>query len=189
MISIQFHDIPLEKRVASHKQGELLDIKTVRLHPDFPDKVWVVVEQPANEEYRLAYDPVQETFVRTKIKCLSYARGFSGAYGWIGGLGTPPQKHFDVFLVTKREFQAGDIVLGHICGIFYRRDGDHKLVALDADLITTVKRADLLCFDKTTYTEVTILYPEVGENEGWYGAEEARSYLKRIQSQNLNLSV
>ena len=166
-----------------------MDIKTVRLHPDYPDKVWVVVEQPANEEYRLAYNPVQETFVRTKIKSLSYARGFSGAYGWIGGLGTPPQKHFDVFLVTKRELQAGDIVLGHICGIFYRRDGDHKLVALDADLITTVKRADLLCFDKTTYTEVTRLYPEVGENEGWYGAEEARSYLKRMQSQNLNLSV
>lgn len=166
-----------------------MDIKAVPLHPDFPEKVWIVVEQPANEEYRLAYDPVHETFIRTNIKSLSHARGFSGVYGWIGGLGTPPEKHFDVFLVTKRKPRAGDILSGYICGVFYRRDGDHKLVALDVDLITTVERADLACFDKATYTEVTRLYPEVGKNEGWYGAEEARSYLKRIAGQNLNVSA
>jgi inorganic pyrophosphatase len=154
-------------------------IKTISIHPDFPEKVWVIVEQPRNEPYRLSYDPISNAFTRTTCKSLLYERGFGGAYGWIGGMGAPPEPHYDVLLLTKQDPQPGDVLLGYVCGVFYRRDGDHKFVALDAELRSTVPRADLASLDKTTYDELMRLYPQVGENEGWHGAEEAFSFLKQ----------
>lgn len=154
-------------------------IKTVTLHPDFPAQIWVVVEQPRNEPYRFSYNPASDTFTRTTCKSLLYDRGFSGAYGWIGGLGAPPEPHYDVLFLTAQNPQPGDIVLGYICGVFYRRDGDHKFVALDTQLRSTVVQADLTALDKAIYDELMRLYPQVGEKEGWYGAEEAFSYLKQ----------
>ncbi len=74
----------------------MIDFRVISLHPGFPAQVWVVVEQPAHEPYRLAYDPARRTFVRTAQRSLTHARGSSGAYGWIGGLGMPPGPHFDV---------------------------------------------------------------------------------------------
>ena len=157
----------------------MVDIKTLSLHPDFPEKVWVVVEQPRNEPYRFSYDPISGTFMRTTYKSLIYNRGFSGAYGWLGGMGAPPEPHYDILLLTTQNPQPGDILLGYICGAFYRRDGDHKFVALDAELRNTVARADLASLDNTTYDELMRLYPQINENEGWRGAEEALSYLKQ----------
>ena len=145
-----------------------------------PDKTWVVVEQPADEEYRLKYDPAQNRFTRTEVKSLTHMRGFTGAYGWLGGLGYPPHSHLDVLIITKQSPHAGDVLLAHICGIFYRGDGDHKLVALDDQLIHTVARADLDCLDATTYANLIGMYPRVDANEGWFSAEEAKKYLNRV---------
>ena len=158
-----------------------MKIETLSLHPDFPEKSWVVVEQPRHELYRLVYDPASGTFTRTTLKSLVYERGFSGAYGWLGGLGIPPEPHFDVLLITEKDPRPGDILEGCICGVFFRGDGDHKFVALDTDLRATVARADLEALDQKTYNELMRLYPRIGENEGWYGAETARSFLEKNQ--------
>jgi hypothetical protein len=161
--------------------SETGNIRSVGLHPEFPKKVWVIVEQPRDEPYRLSYDPASNTFIRTTCKSLVHARGFSGIYGWIGGSGTPPEPHYDVMLLTKQNPHAGDILLGYICGVFFRRDGDHKFVAIDPELEHTMTTADLPALDRGTYNELMRLYPEVGEDEGWYGAEVAFSYLKNNQ--------
>lgn len=155
-------------------------LRDLRLHPDFPDKVWVVVEQPARERYRLEFDPATEHFIRTAYLALSYSRGWSGAYGWVGGLGTPPEGHTDVYLVTRKPTQPGDIMAGCVCGVFFRSDGDHKLVALDADLIDTVERADIACLDRATLAELYALYPVWHHGEGWFGVDQARAYLKSL---------
>jgi inorganic pyrophosphatase len=158
--------------------SETGNIRSVGLHPEFPKKVWVIVEQPRNEPYRFSYDPASKTFIRTTYKSLLFDRGFSGVYGWIGGSGTPPEPHYDVMLLTKQNPHAGDILLGYICGVFFRRDGDHKFVAMDAELKHKVTTADLAALDKATYNELMRLYPGVCENEGWYGAEVAFAHLK-----------
>ncbi len=145
-------------------------INTLNLHPDFPEKVWVVVEQPSQEPYRLKYDPVSGTFSRMTMLSLTYERGFSGAYGWIGGSGTPPEPHFDILLITCQKPQPGDILEAYICGVFFRADNDHKFVALDSELRSSVARADLDGLDPETLAELKRLYPRVGENEGWFGA-------------------
>ena len=156
-----------------------MDVKTISLHPDFPEKVWVIIEQPRHEPYRFSYDPIQNVFSRTTYKSLFYVRGFSGVYGWIGGTGTPPGLHYDVLLLTEQNPQPGNVLLGYLCGVFYRRDGDHKFVAMDADWRSKVAQADLTSLSKEAFDELMNLYPEVGENEGWYGAEEAFSHLKQ----------
>lgn len=155
-----------------------MQINSIKLHPEFPRKVWVVVEQPRDEPIRLAYDPATQRFDPTAYKSLTHHRGFRGVYGWIGGSGTPPQPHFDVLLLTDQKPQPGEILEGYICGVFLRRDDDFKFVALDVDLGHTVSLPDLSALDDETYKNLMDLYPEIGEGEGWFGAETALDYLK-----------
>ncbi len=127
-------------------------------HSDFPATVWVVVEQPPGEEYRLDYNPEDGSFRRSESRSLVYDRGFTGAYGWVERLGAPPDRHCDAILITRRALRPGDAVAAHPCGIFYRGDGDHKLVALDEELWGTVDRPDLAALDPETAAEVRALY-------------------------------
>jgi inorganic pyrophosphatase len=154
------------------------NLQSVGLHPEFPSKVWVVVEQPRGEQYRLEYDPGEGTFRRTETMSLLYARDFGGAYGWIGGLGTPPGRHCDVILITRKDPAPGEVIPALVCGIFIRRDNDHKVVAIDQALHPSAE-ADLFSLDEAMRREVLKLYPEVGENEGWFGRQEACAYLQR----------
>jgi inorganic pyrophosphatase len=147
------------------------------LHPEFPHKVLVVVEQPRNEMYRFIYDPASETFSRSTIKSLIYIRGFSGIYGWIGGTGVPPGPHHDILLFTGQSPACGDILTGYICGVFLRRDNDHKFVAVDEEIRQSMATADISFLDKVLYDELLRLYPRVDEGEGWYGAEVAIAHL------------
>ena len=158
-----------------------MDIQTVALHPNFPQQVWIVIEQPRHAPYRYNYDPVTNAFTETAYKSLFYDRGFRGAYGWIGGIGAPPDPHFDVLLLTDQRLQPGDIVPGYICGIFLRSDGDHKFVALDSAWRNRVTQADLAELDANTNTELRRLYPYIGEHEGWFGAATAQAYLQHNQ--------
>ncbi len=51
-------------------------------------------------------------------------------------------------------------------------------MALDEELRGTVDRSDLSALDPETAAEVRALYPRIGQGEGWWGAEEAREYLR-----------
>ncbi len=156
-----------------------MSINSIGLHPDFPEKVWVIVEQPRDEPYRFAYDPTSQTFTPTTYKSLFYGRGFRGVYGWMSGSGTPPQSHYDVMLLTNQNPRPGDVLEGFICGVFFRRDGDHKFVALDVELRHTVASPDLAALDEATYKHLMDLYPDVGEGEGWCGAAIACAHLEK----------
>ena len=72
----------------------------------------------------------REMFVRTALGSLTHARGF-GAYGCDRRDGDAARPAFRCMLVTPTAWEAGAVVAAHLCGVFYRRDGDHKLVALD----------------------------------------------------------
>lgn len=154
-----------------------MNIETISQHPDFPQMTWVVIEQPRNEAFRFEYDPHSGRFTRSTHRSLFFDRGFSGAYGWMGGLGAPPNPHFDVILFTEQSPQPGDVLLGHISGVFFRSDGDHKFVAIDQQLIESGWQASIAALDAARHSELLALYPRVGPNEGWRDAEEARQYL------------
>ena len=155
----------------------MMDFSSVTLHPEFPQKVWVIVEQPRNEPDRFSYDAVSKSFYRTSYKSLVYTRGFSGVYGWIGGSGIPPAPHHDVMLFTNQSPTFGDNLVGYICGVFIRQDNDNKFVAVDDEIRNSMTTADLSCLGKDLYDELLRLYPRVDEGEGWCNAEIAFSYL------------
>jgi hypothetical protein len=159
-----------------------MDFNSIALHPEFPQKVWVIVEQPRNEIYRYYYDPVNKTFSRSSYKSLTYERGFSGVYGWIGGSGVPPAPHHDALLFTRQFPSFGNILVGYICGVFLRQDNDHKFIAIDDEIRRNMTKADLPFLDKVFYDELLRLYPRVDEGEGWFGAEVAFSYLLKQPS-------
>ncbi len=154
-----------------------MNINCTPLHPGFPQKVWVIVEQPRNEPYRLSYDSLSQTFSRSSYKSLTFERGFSGAYGWIGGTGIPPAPHHDVLLLTKQSPDAGQILLGYICGVFLRQDNDHKFVAVDDEIMHAMIQVDLPFVGEVFHHELLKLYPRVGEGEGWFGREIAFTHL------------
>ena len=156
---------------------QAVDINTMGLHPEFPEKVWVIVEQPRNEPYRFKYDRVSKTFSPTTRKVRG--SGWSGAYGWIGGTGIPPEPHHDVFLVTRQSPALGDILVGSICGVFLRHDNDNKFIAVDEEIGRSMPKMDIGSLDEIFYREVLQLYPRVGEGEGWFGAEVAFTYLRK----------
>jgi inorganic pyrophosphatase len=137
-----------------------------------------VIEQPCGEPYRLKFQPESGTFQRMELRSIFHERGFSGAYGWIGGLGMPPEPHFDIMLVTRQSLQPGEVVEAHICGMFKRADGDHKFVAVDEEYRSKMERADLDALDPQAYAELMAVYPRIDTGEGWFGAEEARAYLQ-----------
>jgi len=157
-----------------------MSINSLGLHPEFPHKVWAVVEQPRDEVHRFIYNPVDESFSRSDIRSLMYARGFSGVYGWVGGTGLPPAPHHDVLLVTGQSPSCGDVLTGHIVGIFLRKDNDHKFVAVDDETRRGMPDADLAFLDKAHYNELLALYPRIDEGEGWYGREVAILHLQRM---------
>ena len=159
-----------------------MDFGSISLHPEFPQKVWVIIEQPRDEVYRYYYDPMSNTFARSSFKSLVYERGFSGVYGWIGGSGIPPAPHHDVLLFTRQSPSFGHVLVGFICGVFLRQDTDHKFIAVDDEIRQNMKTADLTYLDKALYDELLRLYPRIDEGEGWFGADVAYSSLHKKPS-------
>jgi inorganic pyrophosphatase len=158
-----------------------MDLRNLTLHPNFPEQVWVVVEQPRGEPYRLQFDPVQGIFKRTEHLALTFTRRFSGVYGWIGGTGLPPAPHFDVLLCTRQSPQPGEVVQGHVCGMFKHQSGDHKFVAVDDEMRHTLSSVTLTALSRSLFEELICLYPLVRNGEGWFCAETAVAYLKNNQ--------
>lgn len=152
----------------------------LQLHPEFPAAIWVVVEQPPGEERRLKFEPASGEFVATGQRSLVFARGFRGAYGWIGGLGDPPALHADALLVTRRSLAPGGVAAGWVVGMFRRGDGDHKVVAVDVDLLVPPDRRDLFKLDEAMRAEVMAVYPQAGPGEGWQCAAKAMRYLRAL---------
>jgi len=156
-------------------------INSLTLHPEFPRKIWVVVEQPQNESCRLSYFPESGVFSKTAYKSLLRSRGFKGVSGWIGGSGIPSEFHHDVLLLTEQNPIPGEIIEGQVSGVFFQRDKDHKFVAMDEEFSQKVGKADIKELDSIAYEKLQRLYPEIGENEGWDGAEADRNYLANNQ--------
>ena len=148
-----------------------------RRHPEFPHRVWVVIEQPRNEPKRVEYLPERNEFVRTEIDSLGYVRGFDGAYGWITGTGMPPGVHFDALVLTPSDPRPGTIVEAVVVGVFFMRSGDHKFVTIDVEAREDFGAPEWEGLTPESRSQLEALYPLVREGEGWYGAATARRHL------------
>ena len=94
-------------------------------------------------------------------------------YGWIDGYGTPPNNHWDVIVITRSEVNYGELIEGKLIGVFFRCDGDHKFIAIDADRsesnITQLKDEEI--------SMVLSKYSGKFSGDSWLGYEDAASLL------------
>ncbi|MGL6041550.1 MAG: hypothetical protein ACRC01_10175 [Deefgea sp.] len=104
-----------------------------------------------------------------------------GVYGWIAESGTPPEPHFDILIASNEDLAAGEVIDAHICGMYLRKDGDHKLLALADDVIRT-NGVDEICLSQlpeVLRTNFLGVYPYLNPGEAWLNAAEAIHFLRR----------
>ena len=64
-------------------------------------------------------------------------------------------------------------MVGHICGVFLRNDNDHKFIAVDDEIRSSMEAADLPFLKEEFYDQLIKLYPRIDEGEGWHNAAVA----------------
>lgn len=133
----------------------------------------MIVEQTRWYSRRMVYHPETGTFSESEYASLMYVRNIRQPYGWIRESGTPPEPHWDVFLMTEDECELGEELPIRIIGVFLRGGGDHKFIAVrpereiyDYDQLEDSEKEDL-----------RRLYPRIDEGGGWFGREEAERIL------------
>lgn len=129
----------------------------------------MVVEQTKDYSKRMVYHPETNTFSESEKESLAHARGFDYPYGWVKESGTPPAPHCDCMLMSTKEYNLGDEVEIKLIGMFKRKDGDHKYIAVESGREIS-DYAELSNVEKEALCR---LYPRVGEGEGWLGKKEA----------------
>ncbi|MGL5675939.1 MAG: inorganic diphosphatase [Cellulosilyticaceae bacterium] len=129
----------------------------------------MVIEQTKHYAKRMDYIEETNSFKESDYYSLAYARKFLQPYGWIKESGTPPEPHWDVILMTDKDFELGDEVQIRVIGMFKRNDGDHKYIVVEDE-------RDIWDFHQLTDEEKEDLkrfYPRVDEGEGWFDKDEA----------------
>ncbi len=84
--------------------------------------------------------------------------------------------HLDIMIPTESDFQRGDIVKVKIVGVFLRSDGDYKIVGIEMNRPENN-------FDELPEKEIKNLkqiYPNLQENEGWFGREIAEKVVNEF---------
>lgn len=130
----------------------------------------MVIEQTKAYPKRMEYVPETNSFQETDSYSLFHVRNFHQPYGWIKESGTPPQPHWDVILMSDKDFNLGDEVEVQIIGVFMRNDGDHKYLAVEK----TRGIDDIEQLEQSEKEDLTRLYSCRHEGEGWFGKDAAK---------------
>lgn len=138
------------------------------------------IEQTYAYPNRMKYIASTDSFVEKDYKSLFYERNVHQPYGWIKELGTPPNKHLDVIVMTDKEYELGDEDRIKIIGVFRRNDGDHKLVGVLED--RDVK--DFVELSEAEKEDLHRLYPREDIGEGWFGHECAEKIISEFTKES-----
>ena len=82
-------------------------------------------------------------------------------------MGTPPQPHLDVIVMTDDEYELGDEVQVRVVGVFRRSDGDHKFVGVPESR----EANDFTELTESEISDMNRLYRKKREGDGWFGRE------------------
>lgn len=134
------------------------------------------VEQTNDYKNRVKYYPNDDSFKETEWGSIMYLRGFKGVYGWIEGMGTPPEKHLDIFLITDKKYSLGDRESVKVIGCFVRADEDHKIIAVHEEC--DVENISELSEEKSEMLKA--LYPQIGEGDGWVDKKDAINIIENF---------
>lgn len=127
------------------------------------------IEQTIAYAKRLRYCPATDSFLEKDVPSLAYEKRFPYPTGWLTESGTPPCAHLDVIVLTDRGCVPGDRIPVRVIGVFLRRDGDHKLVAVPAESPVS----DLAALPADIRAALDAYYAAAYTGEGWFGADIA----------------
>ena len=133
-----------------------------------------VIEQTHKYRKRMKYIAETNSFIEKGFDSLGFTKKVHQPYGWIKESGTPPMPHLDVYIMTNNEFDLGDEVPVNIIGVFWRIDGDHKLVSTLLDR----KINDFSQLDEMEKEDLKRLYAGKYDGEGWYGKGQAEEVIR-----------
>ncbi len=131
------------------------------------------IEQTFAYRKRMKYIAETDSFIAKDCDSLGFVRNVRQPYGWIKQSGTPPQPHLDVYIMTERDFELGDEVEVRIIGVFWRADGDHKLVGVTLDRSIS----DFSELSDVEKEAMRRLYGGKYEGEGWFGRDRAEEII------------
>ncbi len=137
----------------------------------------MIVEQTKKYQKRICYDTDKNTFYESEYDSLAYVRKFFYPYGWIKESGTPPNPHWDVILMTNNDYELGQEVKIKIIGVFIRKDGDHKYIAVEINRNID----DFNELNESEKNDLSKLYPNVDIGEGWFGKEVAIKAMEKCE--------
>jgi hypothetical protein len=138
--------------------------------------VRIITEIVSGYNFRLMYDKATQSFIEKSIEHY-YALDESdfGIYGWIEGYGSPPNKHKDVIMITYSKPKLGEIIEGKLIGVFYRCDGDHKLICIDPNRNID----DLIDLESSEKRKLLSKYSGKYKGDAWLGKIDAISVLQK----------
>lgn len=145
-------------------------------HPGLPGLMWVVVQQPKAEPYRVAFDPQARAFHLTGEACHLHDHGFGGVYGWVGGLGEPPGEHLGAYVLTCADPRPGEVLEVSVHGMLRPAGGAPALLGIDAQHTPAHGAVDLGELPRST----RLLLERVGDDgraATWLPGEIARRAL------------
>jgi len=131
------------------------------------------IEQTFAYQKRMKYIAETDSFIAKDCDSLGFVKNVRQPYGWLKQSGTPPQPHLDVYIMTQRDFELGDEVEVRIIGVFWRADGDHKLVGVTLDRSIS----DFSELSDVEKEDMCRLYGGKYEGEGWFGKERAEEII------------
>lgn len=131
------------------------------------------IEQTFAYQKRMKYIAETDSFIAKDCDSLGFVKNVRQPYGWLKQSGTPPQPHLDVYIMTERDFELGDEVEVRIIGVFWRADGDHKLVGVTLDRSIS----DFSELSDVEKEDMRRLYGGKYKGEGWFGKERAEEII------------
>ncbi len=147
--------------------------------PAPPVLVYIVVENPRGSTERIAYDREAHEF---KSAGWAFAQPLSVHYGWIPHtLTLADGEELDVVVLGEGEAAVGSTIVGRPIGAMLREDGDHKIIAVRADLPSAYSTVADLAERPDVRASIAELFRGRSRITGWASAAEARSLILSAQ--------
>jgi len=151
--------------------------------PAPPVLVHVVVENPAGSLERVVYDEAMHDFKPTGW---AFSAPLPLHYGWVPQtLTLADGDPLDAVVVAEGEAAVGSVLAARPIGALLRTDGDHKIVAVRADVPSAYAAVGDIRERPDVQRLIEDVFREISEVSGWVGAPEARAMILSAQRERL----
>lgn len=141
-----------------------------------PDVVRVVIEIPRGARARIEYDPDLDRFYPAKLLSIPVPAN----YGWIAETLAEDNELGDIIILGEDPLPSGTITWARPLALFWRRNLDHKVLAVLATGANDQLRS-LVDVDSSTIEEIAHWFRRHPDDH-WQDLKEAHRFISNGQS-------